>query len=83
MSSLRFDSSPTGSDAAVRYGRGKHFVHFTGLAARGPEIKQALPGLGWGTDAAGNLTLPLADVVRIGTPSMLELDAGRGSLVAS
>ena len=37
--------------------RGHHVVTFVGADARGPELKQALPELGWGTGADGNLEL--------------------------
>ena len=54
-----------GTDAAIRHNRGKHEVHLVGAAARGQEVKVALPDLGWDVDADGNITLPVADVTRI------------------
>ena len=64
MSSLTYCAVPAGTAAAVRNARALHLVRFTSDTARAPELKKALPELGW-SEFDGKPTLPPGDVVKI------------------
>jgi hypothetical protein len=65
MASLSFATVAPGTAAAARHARGLHIVCFVQDSSRSPELKVALPELGWGVDGAGHPTLPVSEFVRI------------------
>ena len=65
MSSLEYATVAPGSAAAQRNARGFHPVRFVSADSRCPEVKQALPDLGWDVDTDGATTLPVGELFRI------------------
>ena len=48
----------------MRHARALHLIRFTADTARAPELKKALPELGW-DEYDGKPTLPPSDVIKI------------------